>query len=561
MSDIEYVRPKPLNFESFLMAPQISRWERLRYPSFWLKDQVDILWVLGLLLASLLLLTVNLGGLPLRDWDEGTVAQVAKEIYRAAPNSMTWLHPTIAGSPYLSKPPFVHWLIALTYKVGGVNEWTSRLPGAVLTALSVPLLYKIGRELFTRRAPAVFTAFVFLALLPVARHGRLAMLDGAVLCFFLLLVFSLLRSRRDLRWGLGIGIAFGLLCLTKGILALLLGAIALVFILLDTPRLLSSAYIWGGLILGSAPAAIWYGAQWLHYGEKFINISLLNQSLDRVWIPVEANTGPPWYYLLEILKYSLPWLLFLPWSFRLAWENRNLSWARLVMVWSIGYLLVISLMATKLPWYVLPVYPAFALAVGALFGKNWDSSDIFGVRRLKHRYPSLWMGLLGLVAIVAWAGAFYFSEAGPEPKPFLPLILTIAALTFSTAALLVARQDSQFIPVLIWGTYLSLLFLMLSPYWVWELNESYPVKPVAEIIQRETSPGQTVMTTYPNTRPSLDFYSDRQVLPATPETIKLRWQNEPHPFLLTNQPALEQLNLKPIKQISSAEGWILVSKE
>ena len=49
--------------------------------------------------------------------------------------------------------------------------------------LSAVMRYAIGREIFPQRLPAVFSALIYLTLLPVARHGRLAMLDGAVVCF------------------------------------------------------------------------------------------------------------------------------------------------------------------------------------------------------------------------------------------------------------------------------------------------------------------------------------------------------------------------------------------
>ncbi|NJL22484.1 MAG: phospholipid carrier-dependent glycosyltransferase, partial [Leptolyngbyaceae cyanobacterium SM1_3_5] len=107
--------------------------------------------------------------LPLRDWDEGLVAQVAREIARSTDS---WLFPSIAGQPYLNKPPLVHVLIANAFHLGGVNEWTARLPGAILTAFSVPLLYGLGRELFHRRTPAAFAALVYLTWLPVVRQGR-----------------------------------------------------------------------------------------------------------------------------------------------------------------------------------------------------------------------------------------------------------------------------------------------------------------------------------------------------------------------------------------------------
>jgi 4-amino-4-deoxy-L-arabinose transferase-like glycosyltransferase len=518
-------------------------------------------WTVILLIAAVLLFGINLGGLPLRDWDEGIVAQVAREIWRAAPASQTWLHPTIAGLPYLSKPPLMHWLMAIAYRFGGVQEWTSRLPGAMLTAISVPLLYGIGRELFPRRPPAILAALIYLTLLPVVRHGRLAMLDGAVLCFFLLLLLCLLKARRDLRWGLGVGISFGLLCLTKGIVAILLGAIALIFLILDTPRLLTSGYVWSGFLLGCLPVALWYGAQWLHYGQQFIDFNLGRQSVDRIFVSVESNSGPVWYYLLEILKYGMPWLLFLPQGFRLAWENRNLSWAKLVLSWTGGYLLVISLMSTKLPWYVLPVYPALALVAGASLAEVWQLQDWLGARQESHSpYPTFWIAGLSIAAIAGWASSIYFEFLAATPQPDLVLPLVAAALTMTASTIQVLRQNSQFIPVLIWGSYVSLLLFMGSNQWIWELNEAYPVKPVAALISQHVPPGQNVLTSYSYNRPSLNFYSDRAVIPATLQVMQETWQ-KPSAYLLVRQESIKDLNLPAIRQLGQAEGWILLTRQ
>ncbi|HEY9661511.1 MAG TPA: glycosyltransferase family 39 protein, partial [Allocoleopsis sp.] len=109
------------------------------------RSNPDRLIALGLFLAALLLFTINLGGLPLRDWDEGLVAQVAREIWRSSFDSLIWLYPQMWGEPYFNKPPLMHTLIAGFYAIGGVNEWTARLPSAILTAISVPLLYSVGR--------------------------------------------------------------------------------------------------------------------------------------------------------------------------------------------------------------------------------------------------------------------------------------------------------------------------------------------------------------------------------------------------------------------------------
>lgn len=527
------------------------------------KRQQWDLWIgIGLLIASLLLFTINLGSLPLRDWDEGLVAQVAKEIWQAPAHTLTWLHPTLWGQPYFNKPPLVHSLIAVAYSIAGVNEWTARLPGAILSALSVPLLYLVGREIFYLRLPAIFAALVYLTLLPVARQGRLAMLDGAVLCCLLLMIGCLLRARRDVRYALGFGIGFTLLCLTKGIMVGgLLGTIALIFIAWDTPRLLRTIHLWLALLLGLIPVLLWYVAQVMHYGQSFLGTNLVDQSLQRIWAEVESNSGPPWYYLLEILKYSAPWLLFLPLGIKRAWNNRNLSWARLVLVWGGVYLLAISLMTTKLPWYVLPLYPAFALIVGAVLAELWQKGHLSGSKYFAEEpYSPAWMWWFILLAIVTWAGAVYFIGFHVPQQLDVALMLSAVAMTMTLATVLVKRQNPQFIVVLIWGCYVALLLLMTSPRWVWELGESYPVKPVAALVQQHTQAGDKVYTSYPHNRPSLNFYSDRQVLPAAERDLNRIWRRRSHPYLLLDESTLKTLDLQPAQLLGTAEGWSLITK-
>jgi 4-amino-4-deoxy-L-arabinose transferase-like glycosyltransferase len=522
----------------------------------------DWLWLVGLFAAAGLLYSIDLGRLPLRDWDEALVAQVAREIWRSPPNSLTWLYPTYWGEPYLNKPPLMHLLVAGSYAIAGISEWSARLPGALLTAISVPLFYSIGREAFGQRTPAVFAALVYLTFLPVVRNGRLAMLDGAVLCFMLLMVWCLLRSRRDSRYALGVGVGFGLICLTKGVmLGVLLGAIALIFLLWDTPRLMVLPYLWVGVVIGSLPAAFWYGAQWLHYGQHFLGVSVVDQSFRRIWTPVENHAGPPWYYLLELLKYGFPWLLFLPLALKQVWQNRTLSWAKLVLVWSGTYLIAISLMATKLPWYILPLYPALALAVGAQLAQFWQSQSTGMKQYHSLTYSRVWIGIFAFFAVVGWGGSLYFAKVSPEPEPDLGLILASVGISMITVAILIARQNPQFLPVLIWGSYLSLLLLMTSEHWVWELAEAYPVKPVAEIVQQSVPPNQRVYTSYSDSRPSLSFYSDRHVIPASPTQLKQLWNINPAPYFLLDSTALQTLELQQQIILGTSKGWELITRE
>jgi 4-amino-4-deoxy-L-arabinose transferase-like glycosyltransferase len=535
-------------------------------PLNWRWASIDQLLLLGFTLAAMVLLTLKLGDVPLKDWDEGLVAQVAHEIWQAPAGSSTWLHPTLWGEPYFNKPPLIHWLIAGFYAVGGVNEWTARLPCAGLTVLSVPLFYSIGREVFHTRLPALFATVVYFTSLPVVRNGRFAMLDGAILCFFLLLVWCLLQARRNYQYLLGAGLAVGLLCLTKGILvAVLLGDIGLLFLLWDTPRLLKQPYLWIGFALGSLPALAWYVAQWQHYGQSFLGNNLVEQSLQRIWTDVEENGAPPWYYLLEVLKYGAPWVLFLPTGCRRAWANRNLSWAKLALVWGSVYFVAISLMATKLPWYVLPVFPALALIVGAELAALWQQGKHSGIPQPPTpAYSQIGFVIFSMLAVGSGIGAVYFFQWYAPPQLDLAILLASVSGTMLVAAWLMRQQNPQFITILAWGTYLALLLLLLSPHWAWELAEAYPVQPVADLIQAQVPAQQPIYTSYPYNRPSLNFYSQHQVIPSSQQQLRRLWRRDPTAYLLIDQPTLSTLNIPPERVVGMADmaddAWLLVTK-
>lgn len=430
---------------------------------------VERLWLLGLLLAAMLLFCINLDSLPLS----------THEIKGIPVTSWQGVYPTLNGELYFTEPPLLYWLITSANEIGGNGEWVTRLPGAILSALSVPLLYGIGREIFPSRQSAIFSSLIYLTLLPVVYYGRLALVDGTTLCFVILMMWCVLRSRRDLRWAFGVGMGLGLICLTKGIVfGFLLGAIAFLFLAWDTPRLLMSLYWWGGLLLGSVPALGWYTFGWLEYGQPFIT-GIVNQSIQPLSASVKGQTGYPWYYLVELLKFSAPWLLFWPYGLWLAWKNRNWGWAKLVLVWASVYFIAISLMVTKLPWYILPIYPALALATGAQLADvcNWPS---------RQSYPRLWSVGLNLMAVGAVAATVYLGLSSVDRS--LSVISTSLALTMAIAAILVIRRDLQFILILFWGLYISLLLFITFPHAIGKFQDAVSLEPVDTLFQHTTVP-------------------------------------------------------------------------
>ncbi len=506
------------------------------------KNYNDKQWTILLTVAALFLWLINLGSVSLRDWDEGYYATVSQDMFQR--NS--WLYPTYQGEPFLLKPPLLFWLIHISYLVFNITDFSSRLPSALLSSLGVPLIYLIGREIFINRSTAIFSASVYLTLLPVVRLGRLAMLDGMVNTFFLLAILGLVKGKKSPPWLIAIGIGLSLITLTKGILVLALGAILLIYIILDKQyKILFNPYLWIGLIMGLIPVALWYGLQINHYGETFIKIHFQSQSFDRLSTAVEGNTGPVWFYAVELLKYAAPWLFFAIPGFYLAVKHYPKSWAKLTLTGGIIFFATVSLMTTKLPWYIMPFYIFFAFATGAYLDELWQHP---------RKYPRLIFYLLALCSLVGLGGTIYFTFF--EQKGYLVLISLTLGMSLFLTSFQFFKNQPQFIPTLIIGLYLTLTFFLLSPVWVWELNEAFPVKPVAQLIKQSTPENTLVYTSFPYSRTSLDFYSDRHVLAVDENKLKeLLAQSS---YLLLDEKFFDKIEKKNYRILGKTEAFVLI---
>lgn len=533
-----------------------SIWRRspnkLRQGEIWL----EYLYFTGLFLAALVIFLVNLGDLPLLDLNEGIIAQVAREIYQATGTSLNWIFPTLWGQPYLAQPPLVHDLIAIAYKIAGVNEFTTRLPGALLGATSVLLLYNIGREIFVARLPALFSALVYLTCLPVVRFSRLAMADGPLLCFELLTIWAILRSRRDLRWSVVAGLGLGMLSLTKGILSIQILLIALVFLLWDTPRLITSSYFWSGLLLGAFPGIAWYISQWVRYHELKTTWDFIDLFLSQTSSNSQLKL-PSKYYLIQSLQYFLPWFVVMIAGSKLVSRNLHWGWGKLLSAWIGGYFVMGFLLLNQGYWSILPLYPALALVAGR---------KLYLIRNLPSyiTYPRIWtysftlMAALAAYASLHWGLRHYIDF-------YLPFICGSLVITFATTAIVIANQEKQFIPLLFWGLFVSIFLLVISPHWIWELKAVEPVKPIASLIQQHTPPDSVIYTSMPEERPSLDFYCARQIIPQPVAQLKQHWQSNSAVYLLVDNRTLEELNLSPEVIIQDLEfqslNWKLATKK
>ncbi|MFM7676834.1 MAG: ArnT family glycosyltransferase [Synechococcus sp.] len=529
-----------------------------------LRTALLLLWA-----AALVLALSGLGGVPLRDWDEGIVARVSLELSQAPCYGQ--LLPTYWGEPYANKAPGLHLLIAWAVQLWRLwpghdatalpPEAVVRLVPAVLSSLVVPLAGLIQWQLRPgNRRAALATALILLCLLPVQRHGRLAMLDGTQLTATALLWWSLLRLESDParagRWGLLAGLAGSAELLLKAPMLLPVLAVPLVALGLGQrppqPLLLRAG---AALLLGLLPGLAWHGWHALAQGSQAAWL-WLGDGAGRVLLSAGEGSDQGWRVpVLEVLEGGWPWLPLWPFAVGLAWRQRQRAAGRWPLVLQLGMALMVLPLRTQLPWYSHPLWLPFALLCGPLLAWLVDPAGepvAPPLRGVVRRIPALWL-LLGVLALLA-----ALLPLAPL-EPARPLLLVIAAGWGVGGALLLAAvpQRRQWgVAVLGGGTALALLLLFLSPVWLWELNETWPVRPVAALLQRHGVEAAGLWRH--DSRPSLSWYAGLPVRPLRKarDLARLPADATGQVWVLSQEePAARSWSCRPV---DGAAGWRLL---
>lgn len=320
-----------------------------------------IFTLITLFLFSILsiLLFKDIGTRKIEEWDEQTNIEVIRE-------SIDKEYLTYKGEVFLEKPPLWYYIGIAGNRFIGDNIIVYRSIGAISSLIGILLLY-----ILLLKRSGRFNSLVFLISILCIRHlyfidpsgyfstHTLSSADlDALQIFFIILSFFLINI---LNKPGKIIITLSYLSLSLGFLAK--GPLILLPLVLNTWLLLQKGISKKDLLLHLTvfliPILFWFIIMLTAYDQLFIDKFLNYHILNRAFTTLEGHNEPWWFYLQLFLDPRIN-LLGLPFIFVIGNKlkrDKNILVKYYLLSFIILSLLLITLMNTRLAWYLLPVYP------------------------------------------------------------------------------------------------------------------------------------------------------------------------------------------------------------
>src|SRR5665213_1226849 len=421
-----------------------------------------------LLLCGLLLFLPGFFSIPPVDRDEARFAQATKQMVESG----DFVDIRFQDDVRYKKPVGIYWLqsavietaTALGLPRAQLRIWLYRMPSLFGAIGAVLLTYWTALAFVTRRG-AVLAALIMASSVLLGVEARLAKTDAMLLLTVVAAMGAM--ARVYLSWQRGedparppwsdpaifwTALAGGILL--KGPLILMFVGLAIVMLaILDR----SAAWIWRlrpvlGLVWMLVLVLPWFIAIFWRAGDAFFADSIGGDMLSKLTAQ-ESHGAPPGAYLL------LFWLTFWPgaplagMAAPAVWRARREPGAQFLLAWLVPSWIVFELVLTKLPHYVLPLYPAIAiLTIGALERRILSRSWL-------RRGAAWWFAIPALTSVIAVIGAVTVTR---QPV-FLAWPFVAVALIFGLVAwwlyddnhaersLLNAVASAMFMAVAIYG--------------------------------------------------------------------------------------------------------------
>jgi 4-amino-4-deoxy-L-arabinose transferase-like glycosyltransferase len=309
--------------------------------------------LLATILACIVLLTL-LGHKPLTNWDEGIYAEISREMLSSNPLVPHWNY-----QPWLEKPPLMPWITAIFFRFFGINEFWARAGSAFSGVAIIALLH--GWLIGKRDALAAWLSTLILlstfGFLHVCRVGEMDVLLSFGCCVALCGLTAIQDHKFNGWYLFWAGLAIALM--TKGAACIVLILTALAFSALErwNTKHLGKTF-WLGFLLFLLAVLPWHLYMAHRFGDSFLSEYLGFHVVARATHQIEDHVTHWWYYLWVLIISAAPFALLYPFAVSESLRRKEFrAWSVFALV-VVGFFTVIQ---TRLPHYIAPAYPAFAV--------------------------------------------------------------------------------------------------------------------------------------------------------------------------------------------------------
>ncbi len=330
--------------------------------------------VLLLALLALFISIDSLGDRKLANPDEGRYSEISREMAESG----DFVTPRLNGLKYFEKPPMQYWATAIAFKLFGESEVTARLYTVLCGLGCVLLIAYTGKRLFDEET-GLLAALVLMSAPYFAALNEVVTLDMGLTFWMTVTMSAFLisqatadeRSCRRWLWLAWAGMAGAML--SKGLIGIVFPAAAVCLYCIATRqfRLIAQLEWLRGLLIFAVIVTPWF-ALVSRQNPEFLQFFFIHEHFERFTSTTHRRVESWWYFAPILFAGYLPWMVALVPSIvsgwrapaQLAGNERIFAPLKLVLLYSAFILLFFSYSGSKLPAYILPIFPLMALVVG-----------------------------------------------------------------------------------------------------------------------------------------------------------------------------------------------------
>ena len=378
--------------------------------------------------------------------DEGRYAEIAREMLVTG----DWVTPRYNGYKYFEKPPLQIWATASAFNIFGVGDWQARLWTALTGFLTIVFIGFTGARIYSARAG--WLAAIVLASSPMwVIGGHINSLDMGLSAFLVAALCSLLLAQtssnktHSRNWMWACWAFMALATLSKGVIGVAIpGMVFGVYSITAWDwKIWKRLHIISGSILFLAITAPWFVLM-AQRNPEFLEFFFIHEHLQRFTQTAHSRTGPIYFFLPLLLLGFLPWIPQVPGAIAQTWRERNREFSSgwLLTCWFVVILGFFSISQSKLPGYIIPLFPALALIVGSRLDRNLGSSNSLSLP---------WQLQTCCFAILGGIGFFFLGEVSKQSRPdeiesyaqytYWIIAALIALISFSLLAFMQSKRN------------------------------------------------------------------------------------------------------------------------